>query len=97
MSIAMWYLKEAYDKFQYTLHGETLEKMKIKIRELTSRSNGWEYEYRKQRLQWYIRGWSNDFRLANYKNKVEKVHSHVYMKKLETCENPICKSDETLA
>ena len=58
-------------KCQYRLHSESIEKMKDKIRELTSRSNGWSYEYRKQRLQWYIRGWSNYFSLAGYKRNLE--------------------------
>lgn len=58
-------------KCQYRLHSESIKKMKDKIRELTSRSNGWSYEYRKQRLQWYIRGWSNYFSLAGYKRNLE--------------------------
>lgn len=58
-------------KCQYRLHSESIKKMKDKIRELTSRSNSWSYEYRKQRLQWYIRGWSNYFSLAGYKRNLE--------------------------
>lgn len=58
-------------KCQYRLHPESIKKMKDKIRELTSRSNGWGYEYRKQRLTWYIRGWSNYFSLAGYKRILE--------------------------
>ena len=30
--------------------------MKAKLKELTSRSNGWGYERRKQKLKEYIRG-----------------------------------------
>ena len=62
-------------KCQYRLHPESVKKMKGKIRELTSRSNGWSYEYRKQRLTWYIRGWSNYFSLAGYKRGVEEWDS----------------------
>ena len=62
-------------KCQYRLHPESIKKMKSKIRELTSRSNGWSYEYRKQRLTWYIRGWSNYFSLAGYKRGVEEWDS----------------------
>ena len=62
-------------KCQYRLHPESVKKMKCKIRELTSRSNGWSYEYRKQRLTWYIRGWSNYFSLAGYKRGVEEWDS----------------------
>ena len=63
------------EKCQYRLHPESVKKMKGKIRELTSRSNGWSYEYRKQRLTWYIRGWSNYFSLAGYKRGVEEWDS----------------------
>lgn len=59
-------------KCQYRLHPDSIRKMKEKIRELTSRSNGWSYEYRKQRLQWYIRGWSSYFSLAGYTNRLEE-------------------------
>jgi len=62
-------------KCQYSLHPESVKKMKAKIRELTSRSNGWSYEYRKHRLQWYIRGWSNYFSLAGYKPRLEEWDS----------------------
>ena len=62
-------------KCQYRLHSESIKKMKDKIRELTSRSNGWSYEYRKQRLHWYIRGWSNYFSLAGYKQGLEEWDS----------------------
>ena len=62
-------------KCQYRLHPESVKKMKVKIRELTSRSNGWSYEYRKQRLTWYIRGWSNYFSLAGYKRGIEEWDS----------------------
>lgn len=62
-------------KCQYLLHLESIKKMKHKIRELTSRSNGWGYEYRKERLQWYICGWSNYFSVAGYKNRLEEWDS----------------------
>lgn len=57
-------------KCQFYVHKETFKKLKTKIREVTCRSNGFGYEYRKQRLHWYIRGWSNYFKLACYKNKL---------------------------
>lgn len=57
-------------KCQYYIHGDSIRKMKAKIRELTSRSNGWGYEYRKQRLTWYIRGWLNYFKLAGLRNRI---------------------------
>lgn len=62
-------------KCQYRLHPDSIKKMKDKIRELTGRSNGWGYEYRKQRLTWYIRGWSNYFSLAGYRPGLEEWDS----------------------
>ncbi len=41
--------------------------MKSKLKELTSRSNGWGYELRKQKLTDYIRGWIAYFHLAQIK------------------------------
>lgn len=38
--------------------------MKARIKELTNRSNGWSYAYRKLRLRQYITGWVNYFRYA---------------------------------
>ena len=64
-------------KCQFYLHKDTFRKLKTKIRELTSRSNGWGYDYRKQRLHWYIRGWSNYFKLACYKNKLSELDGWV--------------------
>lgn len=62
-------------KCQYRLPSDSIAKMKDKIRLLTSRSNGWSYECRKQRLQWYLRGWSHYFSLAGYKHRLEEWDS----------------------
>lgn len=59
-------------KCQYRVHPDSVKKMKDKIRELTNRSNGWSYEYRKQRLEWFVRGWSNYFSLAGYKGPIDE-------------------------
>lgn len=59
-------------KCQFYIHGDSIKKMKTKIRELTSRNNGWGYEYRKQRLTWYIRGWLNYFKLADLKGRIKE-------------------------
>ncbi len=42
-------------------------KMKAKLKELTSRSNGWGYEIRKQKLKNYIREWMEYYHLAQIK------------------------------
>jgi group II intron reverse transcriptase/maturase len=48
-------------KCQYYIHRDNISRMKGRIRELTGRSNGWSYGYRKERLTRYIRGWLNCF------------------------------------
>jgi RNA-directed DNA polymerase len=49
------------------VHPKSVSKMKAKIKELTSRSNGWGNERRKETLRQYITGWVNYFKLANMK------------------------------
>jgi len=49
------------------IHLKSVEKMRSKIRELTSRSNGWGNATRKERLKQYISGWVNYFKLADMK------------------------------
>lgn len=50
------------------VHPKSITKMKEKIKELTSRSNGWGNERRKETLRQYIIGWVNYFKLANMKS-----------------------------
>ena len=86
-------------KCQFYIHVDSIKKMKIKIRELTSRNNGWSSEYRKQRLTWYIRGWLNYLSLQV--PKVDKgmgrlapsSHTDVFGSS-ETSPNPVSKSEE---
>ena len=54
-------------KCQLTVHPKAKSKMKAKLKELTSRSNGWGYAKRKQKLEEYIRGWVGFYHLANMK------------------------------
>ena len=54
-------------KCQLTVHPKAKSKMKAKLKELTSRSNGWGYAKRKQKLEEYIRGWVGYYHLANMK------------------------------
>jgi RNA-directed DNA polymerase len=54
-------------------HRKSVEKMRAKIRELTSRNNGWGNERRKESLRQFITGWLNYFRLADMKNLLEKT------------------------
>lgn len=41
--------------------------MKLRLKELTNRSNGWGYVKRKQKLKDYIRGWIGYYHLADMK------------------------------
>lgn len=49
------------------IHPKSVEKMKARIRKLTSRSNGWGNERRKASLNQYIKGWVQYFKLADIK------------------------------
>ena len=50
------------------IHPKSVSKMKAKIKELTSRSNGWGNARRKEALRQYITGWVNYFKLADMKS-----------------------------
>jgi RNA-directed DNA polymerase len=49
------------------IHAKSVEKMCVRIRELTSRSNGWGSTRRKEVLRQYITGWIQYFKLADMK------------------------------
>jgi group II intron reverse transcriptase/maturase len=49
------------------IHPKSLNKMKGRIKTLTSRSNGWGDARRKEALKEYITGWVNYFKLADMK------------------------------
>lgn len=55
------------------LHPKTISRMKARIKELTSRSNGWGDARRKETLRQYITGWVNYFKLADMKSLLPKV------------------------
>jgi group II intron reverse transcriptase/maturase len=55
------------------IHPKSVEKMKARIKELTSRSNGWGNERRKEALRQFIVGWVNYFRLADMQKLLTKV------------------------
>ena len=54
-------------------HPKSIFKMKEQIKALTSRSNGWGDERRKESLKQYITGWVNYFKLADIKTLLLKV------------------------
>jgi group II intron reverse transcriptase/maturase len=60
-----FYFKEG--KGRLRIHPKSLVKMKETLRVLTSRSNGWGNDKRKEKLKQYITGWINYFKLADMK------------------------------
>lgn len=60
-------------KWRLRTHPKSVVKMKSKIKELTSRSNGWGYERRKTALNQYIIGWVNYFKLSDMDNILQRV------------------------
>src|SRR5690554_2565328 len=57
-------------KCRLRIHPKSIHKMKARIREITSRSNGWGKEYRALKLRQFVRGWVNYFSLADIKKLV---------------------------
>ena len=47
------------------IHPQSVSRMKAKLKELTSRSNGWGNDRRKEAFRQYIAGWVNYYKLAN--------------------------------
>jgi len=54
-------------KGRLRVHPKSITKMKEKVKQLTSRSNGWGNEKCKEALRQYITGWVNCFKLADMK------------------------------
>lgn len=54
-------------KIKLKVHRKSIEKMKDRVREITSRSKGISYEALKLKLKQYVRGWVNYFKLADMK------------------------------
>jgi len=55
------------------IHPKSVARMKARIKELTSRSNGWGNDRRKEALSQYIKGWVQYFKLADMKKLLIKV------------------------
>ena len=62
-------------KCQLTLHPKTIEKLKLKLKKLTSRSNGMGYAQRKEALNLFIRGWVGYYKLARMKTILGRIDS----------------------
>src|SRR5690606_26074274 len=55
------------------IHPKSVAKMKAKLKEMTSRSNGWGNDRRKQALRQYIVGWINYFKLADMQKLLIRI------------------------
>jgi group II intron reverse transcriptase/maturase len=55
------------------IHPKSVGKMKTKIKKLTSRSNGWGNDRRKEVLSQYIKGWVQYFKLADMEKLLQQI------------------------
>jgi RNA-directed DNA polymerase len=55
------------------VHPKAIQKMKVNIKSLTSRSNGWGNEFRAMKMKRYIQGWINYFKIADMKHLLMKT------------------------
>lgn len=55
------------------VHPRSIQKLKVKIREITGRSNGMGIRQRKERLLQIVRGWVNYFKLADMKKLLKSL------------------------
>ncbi|MBN2899148.1 MAG: group II intron reverse transcriptase/maturase [Clostridia bacterium] len=60
-------------KIKLKVHRKSIEKMKNRVREITSRSKGISYEALKLKLKQYVRGWVNYFKHADMKALLEST------------------------
>lgn len=65
------YLGYAFYRYKgecrFRVHPKSIKAMKVRIKELTARSNAMPNEYRPQAVTWFVRGWVNYFKLADMK------------------------------
>ncbi len=55
------------------VHPKSVSKMRAKIKELTSRSNGWGNARRKEALKQFITGWVNYFKVADMQSLLKRI------------------------
>ena len=58
---------------RFRIHPKSKEKLRDKIRFLTSRSNGWGNSVRKEKLSYFIKGWVNYFKYADIKSLLIRI------------------------
>ena len=60
-------------KCRMRVHPKPVEKMRDKLRELTTRGNKWSNEVREEKLRSYAKGWINYYRYADMKSLMEQT------------------------
>ena len=55
------------------VHPKSITKLKSKLKEITSRSNGWGNEFRIKKINEVIRGWVEYFKLAEMKSNMVEI------------------------
>jgi len=58
---------------KFRVHSKSIAKMKDKVREITSRSNGNSYDALKLKPKQYVTGWVNYFKLADMKKLLQQA------------------------
>ena len=61
------------EEIKIRIHPKSVNKMRTKIKEYTSRNNGWSNEYRMYKLKRYIQGWVNYFKIADIKMLLKRT------------------------
>jgi group II intron reverse transcriptase/maturase len=61
------------EEWCFCVHPKSIAKLKDKIRQITSRSNGWSLDYRRHCLKMLVNGWVNYFKLAKMTKKLAKT------------------------
>ena len=60
------------------VHGESWKKMKLKLKELSSRRSCQSIRPSLERIKVYMRGWLNYYGIADMKNKIDALNSWLY-------------------
>lgn len=60
-------------EIRFRIHPKSVVKLKAKLKELTSRSNGWGNEKRKSKLSLFIKGWLNYYKYADMLKLMERI------------------------
>jgi hypothetical protein len=61
------------EEIRIRIHPGSIERVREKIRFITSRSNAWSMEFRYLKLRQLITGWVSYFRLADIKTKCQEL------------------------